>query len=104
MRFAMATTRVRTAIKTEFRSGPLRGVGTIKNVSPEGLFVSTGSIPEQGEAVQLVFPVPGGRLALSGMVWWTTAGNHTMGPARRGFGLRLLEAPERFQRLVESLG
>ncbi len=99
----MTKTRVRTAIKTEFRAGSLRGRGTIKNVSPEGLFVSTGSIPEQGEAVQLVFPVPGGRLALSGMVWWTTTGNHTMGPGQRGFGLRLLEAPERFQRLVESL-
>ena len=96
----MTNTRVRTAIKTRFRGGGVEGSGTIKNVSSEGLFVSTGHVPEQGESILLVLPGQGGRvLAVSGMVWWTTSARSP----KPGFGLRLLEGNPQFQRLVESL-
>jgi Tfp pilus assembly protein PilZ len=96
----MTNTRVRTAIKTRFRAGGVEGSGTIQNVSAEGLFVSTGFVPEQGESVLLVLPGEGGRvLAVSGMVWWTTSARS----AKPGFGLRLLEGNQQFQQLVASL-
>jgi Tfp pilus assembly protein PilZ len=96
----MTNTRVRTAIKARFRAGGIEGTGTIQNISFEGLFLSTGTVPEQGESVLLVLPGQGGRdLAVSGMVWWTTSARSP----RPGFGLRLLEGNQRFQQLVESL-
>jgi Tfp pilus assembly protein PilZ len=93
--------RFRTAIHTEFEAGALRARGSIKNVGPGGLFVGTSSLPEQGEAVRLTFAAPGGaHIALSGLVWWTTAegGRH----AAPGFGLRLLDENEAYATMVES--
>ena len=99
----MTNHRIRTAIQTEFEAGALRGRGTIRNVAEGGLFVGTPQVPHQGDVVSLSFRDPKGRgLDVSGLVWWTTAdepGSHRA----PGFGIRLLEESEDYQRFFDSL-
>jgi Tfp pilus assembly protein PilZ len=100
----MTGRRIRTAIQTEFEAGALQGRGTIRNVAEGGLFVGTTQVPHQGDPVSLSFRDPKGRgLDVSGLVWWTTTdepGSHRV----PGFGIRLLEDSEDYQRFVDSLG
>lgn len=87
----METGRIRTCIETEFEVRGRRAQGKIKNVSEGGLFVSTASVPEAGESVDLTFRAPGGReVSLSGLVWWTTHAGDGRRHRTTGFGIRLL--------------
>ena len=99
----MTGRRIRTVIQTEFEAGALQGRGTIRNVAEGGLFVGTTQVPDQGDLVSLSFRDPKGQgLDVSGLVWWTTSdepGSHRV----PGFGIRLLEDSEDYQRFVASL-
>jgi Tfp pilus assembly protein PilZ len=87
-------------IDTEFRAGKVSGRGKIRNLGEGGLFVNTASVPPQGESVSVRFTSPlEGALEVSGLVWWTTGRNHKT----PGFGVRLLDADDRYQRLVRGL-
>ena len=95
--------RVDTSLPARFVAGPLRAQGRVKNVGRGGLFVGTASIPEQGDAVTLVFEGPdGGRIRARGLVWWTTAESPGQSGAQ-GFGVRLLEADPSYEAMVERL-
>lgn len=96
--------RIRTCIETEFAVRGRRAQGQIRNVSEGGLFVSTASVPEEGESVDLTFRAPGGEeVSLSGLVRWTT--HDRFGKRHRipGFGLRLLDESDAFRSLLASL-
>lgn len=98
----MAEQRKRVSFLTEFRAGGVTGSGKVKNVSSGGLFVNTASIPEQGDTVFVsMSPGNGRRVAVTGMVWWTTDGRR--GRLGSGFGLRVLEESESYQALVARL-
>ena len=100
----MSAERIRTALRTRFSGSGIRGAGNIVNLSEGGLFVRTRHVPRAGQAVQLAFAAPGvGRIAVSGLVWWTTADSPSgrIGPS--GFGLRLLDETEEYARLLQSL-
>lgn len=99
----MAEQRKRVSFLTEFRAGGVTGSGKVKNVSPGGLFVNTASIPQQGDSVFVSMnPGDGRRVAVTGMVWWTTDGRRN-GRLGSGFGLRVLEESESYQALVDRL-
>jgi uncharacterized protein (TIGR02266 family) len=88
----MESERIRTCIETEFEVRGQRTQGKIKNMSEGGLFVSTTSVPEEGESVDLTFRAPGGKeVRLSGLVWWTTNGGDGKRHRTPGFGLRFLD-------------
>jgi len=94
--------RIRTAIQTEFDAGPLRGTGKIRNVDEGGLFVGTEQLPDQGETVRIRFRAEGTSVDVEGLVWWTT--EDAPGPHRaRGFGMRLLDDSDAYQRFLSSL-
>ena len=96
--------RIRTCIETEFEVRGNRAQGKIKNVSEGGLYVSTASVPEAGESVDLIFRAPGGEeVSLSGLVWWTTNGGDGKRHRNPGFGLRLLDESDDFRSLLASL-
>jgi hypothetical protein len=62
--------------------------------------VNTASVPPQGESVQVRFTSPTeGAMEVSGLVWWTTGRRHR----QQGFGVRLLDTDDRYQRLVRGL-
>jgi uncharacterized protein (TIGR02266 family) len=95
--------RIRTFIETEFEVRGQRAQGTIKNMSEGGLFVSTTSVPEEGESVNLTFRAPGGKeVTLSGLVWWTANRGDDKRHGTPGFGLRLLNENDDLRRLLES--
>jgi Tfp pilus assembly protein PilZ len=96
--------RIRTCIETEFAVRGRRAQGQIKNVSEGGLFISTASVPEEGESVDLTFRASGGgEVSLSGLVWWTTNGRNGKRHRTSGFGLRLLDESDDFCSLLASL-
>ena len=65
--------RARTSIEVDYQVGAQQASGKIKNVGREGLFVGTRAIPEQGEAVSLLFSFPNqAPISVMGIVWWTT--------------------------------
>jgi Tfp pilus assembly protein PilZ len=96
--------RVRTAMQANFQAGRVKGRGKVRNVSEGGLFVGTSAIPEEGEMALVSIQTPtGNRLAISGLVWWTTS--RPGGSANRapGFGLRVLDDSQAYRNLVETL-
>ena len=100
----MSETRVRTSIPVDFETGGLRGSGRIKNVSEHGLFVSTRSLPDEGETVSLQFCPPGaGRIRVTGVVWWTTRSAVDRASRPAGFGLRLLEDVGSYGHAIDRL-
>ena len=99
----MIEPRTRTVIPTRFEADTLSGKGKVKNVSPGGLFVGTRIIPEEGETVQLRLCEPGSpEVEVSGLVWWTTDGQESPN-GQSGFGLRILEECDSYQRMIDRL-
>lgn len=99
----MAESRIRSLIPTEFRTRSLSGAGKVRNLSEHGLFVGTGAIPEEGEAVEIELAEPGWpRISLTGLVWWT-ARHPVDRNAHCGFGLWLVADSAAYRRLVASL-
>jgi Tfp pilus assembly protein PilZ len=91
-------------MQAQFEAGRVRGRGKVRNVSEGGLFVGTSSIPEEGELVRLHIKMPtGNRLAISGLVWWTTAAQQANGHRTPGFGLRVLDDSQAYRNLIETL-
>ena len=100
----MNSSRVRTSIPVEFQAGGHRGTGQIGNIGAGGLFIGTGTIPDQGEPVSVRFSLPGeSPIAVTGLVWWTTKDLARRSSGPEGFGLRLLDASEAYDRAVERL-
>jgi Tfp pilus assembly protein PilZ len=100
----MEHSRARTSIPVEFEADDLRGSGKIKNVSAQGLFVTTSDVPAEGDTVRLSFAPPGEpRIALVGLVWWTTLSAPDRAKRAPGFGLRLIDDSEAYDRVVTRL-
>jgi uncharacterized protein (TIGR02266 family) len=100
----MNSSRARTSIPVEFQAGGNRGTGKINNMGSGGLFIGTGTIPDQGEPVSVRFNLPGeSPIAVTGLVWWTTKDALRPPSGPQGFGLRLLDASEAYEEAVERL-
>jgi uncharacterized protein (TIGR02266 family) len=100
----MNSSRARTSIPVEFQAGGNRGTGKINNMGAGGLFIGTGTIPDQGEPVSVRFTLPGeSPIAVTGLVWWTTNDLVHRSGSPQGFGLRLLDASEAYETAVERL-
>ena len=99
----MADDRIRTVIQTEFVAGELKARGKIRNLCAGGLFVRTPVVPEQGDSVRLRFRAPtGSRVDVAGLVWWTTV-ERGLKDCHRGFAVRVLDASDDYQALIEML-
>jgi hypothetical protein len=100
----MQQERFATALAAEFQADGIEARGEIGNVGPGGLFVEARSIPETGEMVRVGFDAPDGqRILVDGIVWWTSEDRPGFG-RKSGFGIRLLDAPARYESFVEKLG
>lgn len=70
-------------------------VGTLRNVSRAGLFVTARELPRSGATLALSFDSPHGEYVdLRGEVRWST---RNRGGAPEGFGVRLSEPPRQFR-------
>lgn len=100
----MTTNRVTTSIPVEFQAGGNRATGKITNLGSGGLFVGSGTIPDQGEPVSLRFSLPGeAPIAMTALVWWNTNDQGSRIGQSQGFGLRFLEENEAYDRAIGRL-
>ena len=82
-----------------FRAESVQGQGHVLDLSEEGLFVRTKSIPDQGRDVQISFSTPDGRrVALNGMIWRTEQKGR-----RPGFAVHLLGACPEYLQFVKKI-
>ncbi len=82
----------------------MHGSGKIRNVGAQGLFVVTKTIPDEGETVCLCFVPPGeSEIHLTGVVWWTTRSCPDRAQRAPGFGLRLIEDSEVYDRAIRRM-
>lgn len=81
-------------ITVRFVAEGSEGVGALRDVSRQGLFVHARDIPRQGAIVALQFEGPTGKLVdLRGEVRWSARDSD-------GFGVRLHEPPKEYRDFV----
>jgi hypothetical protein len=90
-------------IRAAFEAGELRGVGHVKNISKEGLFLRSDILPPPGSEIRILFhDRRGDKIEVHGCVRWTTAQLGTPG-ARPGFGVHLPRTDEAFRAFYEEI-
>lgn len=78
--------------------------GHIKNITKEGLFLRTDSLPPTGAAVRVIFETKAGaKIQVAGTVRWTTAQLPPSADTPPGFGMKLDDVPEEFLEFFEQM-
>ncbi len=99
----MKDDRIRILIPTDFVAGPVRAQGKIRNLGSRGLYIGTGSVPEEGDSIRLRFESPDGEpVSVEGLVWWTT-GERELRWEEQGFGVCLLAASASYRTMIDRL-
>jgi hypothetical protein len=91
------------SIRAAFEAGELRGVGHLKNISKEGLFLRSEILPQPGSEIRILFhDRSGNKIELHGTVRWTTA--QLQEPdARPGFGIQFSKVDTAFRDFYEEI-
>ena len=96
--------RILKRIPASFEAGKLRGKGHVKNVSKEGLFVRSNTLPPAGAEIRIVFPDRNGtKIEVHGTVRWTTAQLPPSEKAKPGFGVYIPRGNETFDEFFEQI-
>ncbi len=91
-------------IPVTFASGATHGNGHIKNLSQEGLFLRTDTLPASGDLVSAVLFVPdGGKIEVFGTVRWTTAQLAVSEDVKPGFGMHIDQRNDAYLQFYEHL-
>ena len=91
------------SIRAAFEAGELRGVGHVKNISKEGLFLRSDILPPPGSEIRILFhDRRGDKIELHGCVRWTTAQLPDKS-ARPGFGVQLTGPDDAFRQFYEEI-
>jgi hypothetical protein len=92
------------SIRAAFEAGKLRGVGHVKNVSKEGLFLRSEILPQPGSEIRILFhDRSGNKIELHGTVRWTTAQLGQDADARPGFGIQFSKIDDVFRSFYEEI-
>ena len=96
--------RAVTRIHATFVAGNTRGDGHIKNMSPDGLFLRTDTLPVRGDPVCVVFNLPdGSKVEVAGTVRWSTAQLAQSEEAKAGFGMLIDPQNDLYLEFYEGL-
>jgi Tfp pilus assembly protein PilZ len=91
-------------IPCQFRARSVRGNGYIKDLTPDGLFVTTHPLPKAGEEIVLrIATADKKHIKVAGMVWWTTAERGNGKQEKPGFGVRLLDVGVDYERFFQRI-
>ena len=91
-------------ITVRFESPRIEGLGYLKNISPDGLFVRTIQLPAAEELVRVVFQDPQGPwVEVSGTVRWNTLQIESEESVPAGFGMRLDEVSKAYESFFRAL-
>ncbi len=96
--------RTVTRIPATFVAAATIGNGHIKNLSREGIFVRTNTLPSKGDPVSVIFFVPdGSKVEVSGTVRWSTAQLPRSQEAKGGFGMLIEQQNDPYLEFYEQL-
>ena len=91
-------------IPAAFRTDRMRGEGHVASLSSRGLFVASGSLPEPGEFVTVVFSDrSGSKIEVCGIVRWTTDQLPPEKCSKSGFGMYLEFVSDDYREFYEEL-
>ena len=91
-------------IDTVFRTKRVYGMGRLKNITRQGVFVRARPLPEPADDVTVTFETAAGvKIELRGEVIWTTDQLPEDHPRRSlsGFGMRIHKVPDEFLEFFE---
>ncbi len=93
-----------TRIRATFVAGDTTGNGHIKNMSPEGLFLRTDTLPDRGDPVCVIFNLPdGSKVEVGDTVRWSTAQLARSEEAKAGFGMLIDQQNDLYLQFYEEL-
>lgn len=96
--------RTVTRIAATFEAPSVQARGYIKNVSKEGLFLRTNTLPATGDPVSIIFVDRLNRkVEIYGTVRWTTAELASEVDAKPGFGMCIDRPGPEFLEFYEEL-
>jgi hypothetical protein len=91
-------------LEAHFQSGRMRGIGHVRNLSKEGMFIGSDRLPQPGAPIALTIETAGGeKIDLNGTVRWTTAQLSNASEAPPGFGVRVEGRSPAYRELFEAL-
>jgi hypothetical protein len=91
-------------LEAHFQSGRMRGLGHVRNLSKEGMFIGAERLPEPGAPIALTIETStGDKIDLNGTVRWTTAQLPDARDAASGFGVRVEGRSPGYRELFEAL-
>ncbi len=91
-------------LEAHFQSGRLRGLGQVRNLSKEGMFIGCERLPQPGAPIALTIETAGGeKIDLNGTVRWTTAQLPSASDGPSGFGVRVEGRSAAYRELFEAL-
>ncbi len=78
--------------------------GYIKNITKEGLFLHTDSLPPPGASIRVIFETRDGpKVEVAGTVRWTTAQLPPSSDTSPGFGMKIDDVPKEFREFFEQM-
>ena len=96
--------RFMSRIPATYVCGKLTGRGAVKNLSKEGLFVRSDTVPEPGQTVHVLLQPPENpKVEVVGTVRWTTDQLPSRAPGQTGFGLRIEDPPDAYLELFARI-
>lgn len=91
-------------LQAHFESGRLRGLGHVRNLSKEGMFIGSERLPQPGAPISLTIETTGGeKIVVHATVRWTTAQLRNGSEAPPGFGVRVEGNSSAYRELFEAL-
>jgi hypothetical protein len=91
-------------LEAHFQSGRLRGLGHVRNLSKEGMFIGSERLPQPGAPIALTIETTDGeKIDLNGTVRWTTAQLPNASEAPPGFGVHVEGRSPAYRELFEAL-
>ncbi len=93
-----------TRIRATFVAGHTKGNGHIKNMSPDGLFLRTDTLPVRGDPISVIFNLAdGSKVEVTGTVRWSTAQLPRSEQAKAGFGMLIDQQNDLYLQFYEEL-
>ena len=96
--------RFMSGIPASFVCGSQAARAVVRNLSKEGLFLRSDTLPAPGATVQVLLQPPGNpKVEVMGIVRWTTDQLPDRIPGQTGFGVRIENPPDAFLELFARL-
>ncbi len=95
--------RAEVSLPVIYFVGKAQGLGRVRNLSPDGLFLWGSMLPKKGEHIVIKFTTPTGReITVEGTIRWITRAHADETSAPWGFGVELSSYGDDYLVVVED--